>query len=67
MTPEELKQWRESLGLSQRAAAIALGVTLPTYQAWERGANLQTKKPLSPTIMRRAAMHVKEFTENNKA
>ena len=66
MTPAEIKQWRASLGLSQRAAADALGVTLPTYQAWERGHNLQTKQPLPDKIMRRAAMHIREFQEQNK-
>lgn len=37
MTPDDLKHWRASLGLSQRAAAAALGVTLPTYQYMESG------------------------------
>lgn len=37
MTTDDLKQWRASLGLSQRAAAEALGVTLATFQSWERG------------------------------
>lgn len=46
MTTDELKQWRESLGLSQRAAADALGITLPTYQSMERGASFATGKPI---------------------
>jgi DNA-binding transcriptional regulator YiaG len=66
MTPADIKQWRASLGLSQREAADALGVTLPTYQAWERGINLQTKQPLSVKIMRRAAMHIREFADTQE-
>jgi len=45
MTSSELKAWRESLGLSQRAAAEAHEVTLFTFQAWERGASWKTGKP----------------------
>lgn len=37
MTPDALHAWRTHLKLSQRAAAAALGVTLATYQSWERG------------------------------
>ena len=45
MTHEEIKLWRESLNLSQRAAAKAHDVTLSTYQQWERGASWTTGKP----------------------
>lgn len=44
MTPSDLKTWREQMGYSQRAAAVALGVSLPTYQRMERGANFDTGK-----------------------
>lgn len=37
MTPSELAAWRKWMGYSQRDAAAALGVSLPTYQRWERG------------------------------
>lgn len=37
MTPRDLKAWRASMGYTQREAAAALAVTLPTYQSWERG------------------------------
>lgn len=43
MTPDDLKAWRSSLGLSQRAAATAHSVTLATYQTWERGADWDGK------------------------
>ena len=35
MTPEQLKSWRRSLGLSQRAAALALHTPRRTYEDWE--------------------------------
>lgn len=41
----EIRQWRSRLGLSQRAAAKALGVTLQTYQDLEKGTTLATGKP----------------------
>ena len=42
------------MSLSQRAAAQALGVTLATLQAWERGRSFQTDKPVE--IDRRTAL-----------
>ena len=44
MTSYELKTWRESLELTQRDAAKAHDVALPTYQSWESGKNWQTGK-----------------------
>lgn len=38
MTPPTLAAWRGHMGYTQRVAAAALGVTLPTYQRLERGA-----------------------------
>ena len=46
MTPSDLKAWRTSLGLSQRAAASALGITLITYQGLERGVSYSSKQPI---------------------
>ncbi len=37
MKPDELKSIRASLGLSQRALAAAIGVTVGTVSVWERG------------------------------
>jgi transcriptional regulator with XRE-family HTH domain len=37
MTPAELRAWRRSRGLIQRAAAALLGVARRTYQYAERG------------------------------
>jgi Predicted transcriptional regulator len=38
MTPaEELKQWRQRLGWTQRQAAEYLGAPLATYKNWEVG------------------------------
>ncbi|NYT25411.1 helix-turn-helix transcriptional regulator [Alcaligenaceae bacterium] len=54
MTPEDFKAWRKHMSLSQRAAAEALGVALPTLQAWERGAAFATGKPVE--IDRRTAL-----------
>lgn len=37
MTPAELIAWRERLGLSELAAAKALGTPAGTYRNWEDG------------------------------
>jgi transcriptional regulator with XRE-family HTH domain len=37
VTPEELRQRRKALGLSQRRLAEALGVTQHTVSRWEEG------------------------------
>jgi DNA-binding XRE family transcriptional regulator len=39
MTPTELKERRQSLGLSQAKLAAALGISENRYQAWETGRN----------------------------
>lgn len=54
MTPQQIKAWRTTLKLSQRAAAEQLGVALPTYQAMERGFAFGTSKPV--IIDRRTAL-----------
>jgi DNA-binding XRE family transcriptional regulator len=37
MSPDSLKAWRASLGLSQRAAAKALGCSRTSIMVWEKG------------------------------
>lgn len=37
MTGNDLKQWRERVGMSQRALARKLDVHVMTVSAWERG------------------------------
>lgn len=54
MTPEDLLAWRKHMRFAQRAAAEALGVALPTYQAMERGTAFATGKPVA--IDRRTAL-----------
>lgn len=54
MSPDDFKAWRKHMKLTQRAAAEALGVSLPTLQAWERGAAFATGKPVE--IGRRTAL-----------
>ena len=46
MTPAQLKERRNALGISQKAAAAALGVAYRTYQNWEMG----TAKRLPPLL-----------------
>lgn len=41
LTPDQLKERRHALGMSQKAAAKALGVAPRTYQNWEMGATLK--------------------------
>lgn len=38
MTPQEFKDWREALGLTQQQAAELLGVTRRAVVKWEAGA-----------------------------
>jgi DNA-binding XRE family transcriptional regulator len=54
MSPEDMQAWRQHMGYSQRAAADALGVSLPTLQAMERGSAFATGKPVM--IDRRTAL-----------
>lgn len=42
----EIARWRERMGLSQRAAAEALGLALTSYQDQERGTNRRTGLPI---------------------
>lgn len=37
MTPDDLRAWQAHMGLTQRAAAIALGVTQAAYSRWVTG------------------------------
>lgn len=41
-----LLRWRQRMGMSQRAAAAALGLALTTYQDQERGTNRRTGQPI---------------------
>lgn len=50
-----LKEWRVRLGLSQRAAALALGVTLQTYQDLESGKTRSTGQPRELDLRTRLA------------
>ena len=45
-TSADLAAWRQRMGYTHRQAAQALGVTLATYQRWERGADFTTGKPV---------------------
>lgn len=54
MTHAELLAWRNSLQLTQRAAAAALGITLKAFQELERGENFVTRQPT--VIDRRTAL-----------
>ncbi len=38
MTPREVKQLRERLGMTQQQLAVALDVTVTTVARWEQGA-----------------------------
>ena len=37
LTPEELREWREALGLSQGRAAERVGANPRSWQKWELG------------------------------
>lgn len=42
--------WRNRMNLRQRAAAAALGVTLTTYQSWEKEKRYSDGSPLQPPL-----------------
>jgi DNA-binding XRE family transcriptional regulator len=48
MTPTDLAAWRAHMAMTQRAAAESLGVSLSTYQQWERGASFRDGAPMQP-------------------
>lgn len=54
MTPADLLAWRKHMGYTQHTAAQALGVTLVTYQALERGRRYDSGKEV--VIDRRTAL-----------
>jgi len=47
LTPQMVKDFRKKLGLSQKAFAELLGVSLRTVQRWERGESKPSKLALS--------------------
>ena len=46
MTGEELRKWRINQGLTQPAAALKIGVSLPTYKRWESGRYILRNIPI---------------------
>lgn len=54
MTPADLAAWELHMGFTQRQAAEALGVSLPTYQQWRRGTRFSDGTPID--IDRRTAL-----------
>lgn len=43
-----ISEWRAFMGITQRRAASALGMTLKAYQELERGTSFDTGKPMVP-------------------
>lgn len=56
--PTAIALWRGRMGLSQRAAAAKLGLSLPAYQAHERGASFagQAREPSRALLLACAAL-----------
>lgn len=46
MTPEQFKDWRTRLGLSQTAAAEALGLSRQSIENYERGRRREDERPV---------------------
>lgn len=59
MRPKDFKRWRKSLGLSQKAAADALGLKRRVVQYYERGER-QGKKVEIPKSVRLACYALNE-------
>ena len=59
LTTEEvatpIARWRTRMGISQRAAAKALGLSLPGYQEIERGASFRDGRPRDADLRTRLA------------
>ena len=50
MTPDEFKQARKVLGLSQSKMAHQLEVSYQTIQAWEQGKFIYQRNPISKVV-----------------
>jgi transcriptional regulator with XRE-family HTH domain len=46
-----VSRWRERMGLSQRAAADALGMSLSAYQEQERGGSFDGKRRAASQVL----------------
>lgn len=46
MTPEQFKVWRKRLGLSQKNAGAALGLSPRTIHLFERGKRYENGRPV---------------------
>lgn len=46
MTPEQFKEWRQIMGFTQGEAALALGVSKPTIENYERGQRREDGRPV---------------------
>lgn len=46
MTPEVFKTWRKTMKLSQQKAAVALGISKSSIEAYEAGVWRATGKPV---------------------
>lgn len=51
MTPQEIKEIRLRLGISQQAFSNAVGVTVGTVNRWERG--LSKPSPIAFNVIKR--------------
>ncbi|MDX3806791.1 helix-turn-helix domain-containing protein [Bosea thiooxidans] len=65
MDAADFKAWRNSLGLSQRAAAKALGVSGVTVQLYERGFRHDDGRPV--IIPERIALACEEVTRRRRS
>ncbi len=61
MTKEQLKQARQSLGLTQAAMAKAMGIGTRKWERWEGG-----HSPISPEGARLAEMLLKHGTVDSQ-
>ena len=48
MTPKQIKAWRKAMGMTQRAAAAALGISVRPYQEFERGTRFKAVDGVAP-------------------
>ena len=63
MTPEEIRQYRGRLGLTQAELATMLGVDPVSVSRWERGVRV----PPMPTVLRLALEHLSHIRRRHPA
>ena len=63
-TPQEIKAWRESAGLTQAQAAALIGYTARAWENWEQG--IRPMRPVLFNLARRPAAQDHGLLDSNR-